>query len=290
VSVEEDKSPDNGGGDSLFPVRESLIPKGTRRRAFFEERARRRRLYQLLAAFSVGAAFVGAIIGSQGPSEALPPNDTLEGEGEGAAARSYSDLRAEHFGPNADIYKGAFALIRNGGPGFSDPVVQSEKQRREALDRRAKRRAYAGAPPTIPHSIQEKDPSACMACHGEGGEIAGLRIAPLSHQYLTMCTQCHATSREEDPEIANLSETFGKNNFQRLDEPGSGDRAWEGAPPRIPHAVFMRENCESCHGLKGEPGLRSTHPQRENCEQCHAPSSKFDQAGPPVFGEWPPAL
>ncbi|HRC56557.1 MAG TPA: hypothetical protein PKU97_11575, partial [Kofleriaceae bacterium] len=72
--------------------------------------------------------------------------------------------------------------------------------------------------------------------------------------------------------------------FVGLPAPGRGERAWPGAPPTIPHTTWMRERCDSCHGVWGASGLRSTHPWRQSCTQCHAPAAALDQR--PV---WSPA-
>ena len=47
------------------------------------------------------------------------------------------------------------------------------------------------------------------------------------------------------------------------------NRAFSGAPPTIPHRVFMRDNCISCHGPTGYHEYRTTHPNRTQCMQCH---------------------
>ena len=47
-------------------------------------------------------------------------------------------------------------------------------------------RAYAGAPPTIPHRTLMREN--CMSCHGEGGTSA----IHTSHPDRQSCTQCHA--------------------------------------------------------------------------------------------------
>jgi len=54
-------------------------------------------------------------------------------------------------------------------------------------------RAWAGAPPVIPHSVQLR--GECNACHGILGR-EGLRT---SHPWRQSCTQCHALSQERDP-------------------------------------------------------------------------------------------
>lgn len=49
------------------------------------------------------------------------------------------------------------------------------------------------------------------------------------------------------------------------------NRAFEGAPPTIPHTIEGREDCLMCHkdGIGGAP--KASHPERLNCDQCHVP-------------------
>jgi cytochrome c-type protein NapB len=72
----------------------------------------------------------------------------------------------------------------------------------------------------------------------------------------------------------NTERVFQANDFEPLRQdlrPGS--RAHPGAPPVIPHKVFMRENCLSCHsGPGGREEIRTTHPERTRCMQCHVGS------------------
>lgn len=183
------------------------------------------------------------------------------------------------------MYDGAFARLRDQGPSVNDEVVQTAEEREAVLGQRRERRAYAGAPPTIPHSVQQKDPAACLACHSSGAQIAGKRAPAMSHREYTMCTQCHAMQRTENEHVAQLGEYPDalEHGFEGLHEPSQGSRAYQGAPPTMPHPLFMRENCSSCHGVHGALGMRSTHPERQNCQQCHAESAPFDQAAVPPF-------
>jgi cytochrome c-type protein NapB len=66
------------------------------------------------------------------------------------------------------------------------------------------------------------------------------------------------------------------NSFAGFPSPDQGPRAWDIAPPQIPHRTFMRERCESCHGVNGRDAIRSSHPYRQSCEQCHAASAEKD--------------
>lgn len=70
------------------------------------------------------------------------------------------------------------ALTDNGFVG-SSPAVHGE-------------RAWAGAPPTIPHATNMR--SQCQSCHGPGG-LHGVRS---THPWRQSCTQCHVPSAALD--------------------------------------------------------------------------------------------
>lgn len=142
-----------------------------------------------------------------------------------------------------------------------------------ALATRALNRAFNGAPPTVPHPIDQVSTQSCMACHGEGFATSTLRASKMSHQFLENCTQCHV---EQNPQHMEGKE-FRETTFVGLPAPTEGPRAYPGAPPQIPHTTWMRVDCLSCHGPAGAFGIRTTHPWRDNCLQCHAPSSELDQ-------------
>lgn len=152
------------------------------------------------------------------------------------------------------------------------------QQREEALLFRQQRRAYDGAPPVVPHPIDQISPASCLACHGEGKQIKD-RIAPkMSHGFMHNCTQCHVPSGGTEIKLAGeASAPLSSNEFNGVPSPGKGQRAYAGAPPTIPHSTLMRGNCASCHGTKGAFGLRTPHPWQQSCTQCHAPSAELDQ-------------
>jgi len=132
---------------------------------------------------------------------------------------------------------------------------------------RADGRAYDGAPPVIPHIAS----GACATCHdADGSEIAGVGVAPASPHgradgAFTRCRQCH---------VRPVTDTsFVASRFNGLPQgPWPGGRATPGAPPTIPHALQMRENCLTCHaGPASRVEIRTTHPERVRCRQCHVP-------------------
>jgi hypothetical protein len=56
----------------------------------------------------------------------------------------------------------------------------------------------------------------------------------------------------------------------RRKESFEGPRLYDGAPPVMPHPLFMRETCIACHtGPGARPEIRTSHPERRRCAQCH---------------------
>jgi len=135
---------------------------------------------------------------------------------------------------------------------------------------RADRRAYDGAPPTIPH-----DPfgAGCDNCHNaRGRSVSGVGFAPASPHEGTQyaagtirCRQCHV--------FRTTDASFVGSTYEGIPQDlAAGDRATPGAPPRIPHRILMRENCAACHeGPGAREAIRTSHPERVRCRQCHVP-------------------
>lgn len=148
-----------------------------------------------------------------------------------------------------------------------------------ALDARATRRAYDGAPPTIPHEIDQLSVAACMSCHSTEATltIGSKRPATISHPYFSNCTQCHVPAeglrRFTEAERTRL---IVPSAFEGTAPAGPGTRAYPGAPPTVPHQLWMRQNCMSCHGPGREQAIRTSHPSRQSCLQCHAPNATLD--------------
>jgi cytochrome c-type protein NapB len=150
------------------------------------------------------------------------------------------------------------------------PVPGGDGAVKSAASFRADRRAYDGAPPTIPHASFGMT---CSACHNPLGQsVAGVGFAPASPHDGTdvtgrtqRCTQCHV--------FATTDDVFVASEFAGLPQDlKAGGRATPGAPPTIPHRILMRENCLACHdgpGIREE--IRTSHPERRRCRQCHVP-------------------
>ena len=136
-------------------------------------------------------------------------------------------------------------------------------------------RAYEGAPPTIPHAVDQASAGECMACHEDGLAIRGQSASAVPHDAFASCTQCHVVQDTPVPGEA-LAYELADNRFVGMAAPGDGARYWAGGPPLIPHTTRMRENCDSCHGPAGSDPLVTPHPERQSCSQCHAPSAELE--------------
>ncbi len=153
----------------------------------------------------------------------------------------------------------------------------SEGNRAAALALRASRRAFDGAPPTVPHPIQQDSTAGCLACHAQGLIVKDRIASKISHPHFANCTQCHVPALGPGiPYEASLTVPFTTSTFVGS-TPQPGTRAQPDAPPSIPHPTAMRSDCLSCHGPNGAQGLRTPHPNRQSCVQCHAPSAELEQ-------------
>jgi cytochrome c-type protein NapB len=186
-------------------------------------------------------------------------------------AKAYSDMQTIHASRKA-AQQSRLSDLKS----TVDPLAEftiSEAEKLFALQLRSLNRAFNGAPPTVPHPIEQTTVESCLACHGEGLKSETLRASKMSHQFLANCTQCHVESNS----LHLPASAFVGTTFVGLPAPLGGPKAYDGAPPQIPHTTWMRVDCMSCHGLNGVQGIRTTHPWRQNCQQCHAPSAESEQ-------------
>lgn len=264
----------------------------------------------------VAVALAGLLLGFGRPQPGWQPPEVHRPEAPASAlpAVPYLQMDGKERGPNR-LYQSHLSTLVQHRPDPMAPVQTDPVLRAEVVARRAARRAYAGAPPTIPHPVDANDVASCYQCHGEGTVIDTVVAPKISHQRYTNCTQCHAlgsggataavgphvplsgspaASTPPDPPgfRLNVMPDFGvENRFAGQVSNGKGSRAYAGAPPTVPHPLNMRENCTACHGTLGLDGLKTPHPWRVNCLQCHVPDAKLDQrAGgdpspPPWAGE-----
>lgn len=146
-------------------------------------------------------------------------------------------------------------------PGMDD---RSARTLAEAYERRA----FPGAPPSIPHPVAAELATGelCLSCHGQGGWTPKFEAyAPVTpHPQLGACQQCHVATK--------VSDTFRASTFEAPSPPALGQAALPTSPPPVPHELRMRESCASCHaGPSAPPEIRTDHPERVGCLQCHVP-------------------
>jgi len=188
-------------------------------------------------------------------------------------ARSYRDLAAAPLSINADWHP-SLETLKFEKPGLFDRVERTPEMKSVALADRSANRAYDGAPPVVPHPVDQQSAANCLACHRDGLRVGDRVATKISHAHFNGCTQCHVESRNSSPVP---DEPFTTNTFAGMQRSGAGTRALIGSPPVMPHTTWLREDCLSCHGLVARAGLRTTHPWLSNCTQCHAPSSELDR-------------
>ncbi len=225
----------------------------------------------------VGAGFFVGVRGTNGGGSLR--TDVPSGVTQVPTARGYGDARLRRYGPNAGMYVGAFEALAPKAD-LTAQVVQTDEEHTAALAKRKLRRAYDGAPPTIPHRVLQMGPLDCTTCHAGGVQLGALKAPKISHPSFQSCTQCHVVMDDPRPGVLNGAPIVKtENGFAGLPSWGKGSRAWLGAPPTIPHPTLMRGDCASCHGATGTQGIKSTHPRRQSCTQCHVSSAVNDQHG-----------
>jgi nitrate reductase (cytochrome), electron transfer subunit len=244
------------------------------------------RAVSVVAAAAMAAAVIGFFTGVRRvpePRGYLVPDRVPAAEG-ALEAPTHGELGVRRMGDNRTRHPAGLAALVADRPPLTEEVEPSPEARRAALERRARQRAYDGAPPTIPHPIEQRGYPSCMTCHAEGMRVFGKSAPPMSHPELGSCTQCHVVEQRPVPTEAPLAGGPPTDTlFVGAVDPGPGERAWPGAPPTIPHRTHMRERCGSCHGVLAS-GLRTSHPWRQSCAQCHAPSAGLDQRPPVPLG------
>jgi nitrate reductase (cytochrome), electron transfer subunit len=205
-------------------------------------------------------------------------------------AKGYAEQRRLQDGPNAGWQSDLSKLVQPAADYHALTNV-TDAERSVALQERAARRAYDGAPPVVPHPIEQHSAASCLSCHGPGLVIKDKVASKMSHAEYASCTQCHVPSVGSRIPLTEpaLLEPLAENRFVGMNAPLKGDRAWAQAPPTIPHPTQMRADCLSCHGPQGLYGLRTPHPERHSCQQCHVPSAEMEQRHffPAIAGEPP---
>lgn len=194
-------------------------------------------------------------------------------------APSYLALRDRNLQPNHD-WKQHTDQLPQAKIADSETLLLSPEEQEEQRIARAILRAYDGAPPVVPHPINQRSAASCLACHGKPVLVDKKLVTQISHPSYSQCLQCHAAGTGPANPWTQVAGSFKPDRVQshfvghRSDQGGA--RSYEGAPAIIPHTTWMRENCMSCHGPGGSSPLRTSHPSRQSCVQCHAADSSLD--------------
>lgn len=245
-----------------------------------------KRLASIFFAVVIAVAFVGYFVGimdgvpqaaglQEAPLGDAYPRGTETQDSKLIPATNYANISRAGKG-STDHLQAAVQHLPQVNYDLFAPVQPDPAAKAASAKVRASRRAYNGAPPVIPHQVENTTDAACYACHSAGMQLEGRQASVMSHEFLTNCRQCHAPPPPKPFQDAEVSVA---SDFVGLPAPGAGARAFPGAPPTIPHSRWMRERCNACHGgPHGWSGMETTHPWRTNCTQCHAPSAELDQA------------
>lgn len=247
-----------------------------------------KKLAPVLLAIVFTAAVSGYFMGLQQTSSALggsgqavngAPTQTPAAQAASAVPRaaSYGELAEARLKANSN-WTNTLAMLVQPPLDLFAPVQTNPTLRLEAIQARAGRRAYDGAPPVVPHPVEQVAAASCLACHAQGLVVKD-RIAPrVSHPHYTSCTQCHVPAGGIGLTANVEFDEFGMpNSFVGAQPISRGNRAGPYAPPTIPHPTWMRQDCNACHGPMGVHGLRTPHPWQVSCTQCHVPSALLDQ-------------
>lgn len=239
--------------------------------------ARSLRLWQVGLLAAVALAVVGFFTGTRGIPERGGYHHSVGGETASARAPKQRDMAEHRYGARRAAQEQAFSALRTPPRALTDSVALDADAYAHAVSERSLGRAYDGAPPTIPHAVDQRGAPACLTCHADGMRVDDKIARPLSHAPLSNCLQCHTTRSAGVPLREPLPHQVAEQTtFEGLARSGPGERAWPGAPPQMPHKSFMRERCTSCHGVWAT-GLASSHPYRQSCTQCHAPAASSEQ-------------
>jgi nitrate reductase (cytochrome), electron transfer subunit len=225
----------------------------------------------VLGAVALGLGFVGYWLGMNHRAEVqrASTKPTKVASVALAPAPRYHEMTAIKAGANRE-WISTFADLKQQTPKLFDPVIRTPEMKQAALVDRLRTRAFDGAPPAIPHPIEQQSAATCLVCHAQGMKLGEKIATRVSHPHYSSCTQCHVETVNGSPiQTAEVGVTEIKNEFAGVLRSGPGSRAMPGAPPMIPHSLHLRNDCLSCHGLVARPGLRTTHPWLHNCVQCH---------------------
>lgn len=209
-------------------------------------------------------------------ASAYADREKATGSEDAPLAVSYSQLASAGFSPNTG-WTNSLANLPTAPDSRQPAEPLTADQKLQIIADRADRRAYNGAPPVVPHPVDQLSSQSCLSCHGPDATllVAGTHPPRMSHGLYSSCTQCHVPTKSPQPKLTatGFGLTPPPNTFAGKPRSGPGTRAYPGAPQTIPHPTFMRENCTACHGAGKPHALTTPHLDRQSCTQCHAAPS-----------------
>ena len=159
------------------------------------------RVGHILAACAISVAGVGVVTAYNTDLPVRRPPMAATRYPGLARAPTYVEERQRHH-DNRLRHPGNLRVMVARAQELSDAGAPTEEEHAQAIARRAERRAYDGAPPTVPHPVAQRDGPACLTCHGEGMRVA-TQVAPaICHTTHANCLQCHVASESPVPGVA----------------------------------------------------------------------------------------
>ena len=159
-----------------------------------------RRLLNVWLAVALGVSALGFVVGlrtMQAPEAPATSERLIFDISSARPPTAYPALREAS--ARAEAVTGDLDALRSGIPDRGAEAAQVDPRsearlRPEARRLRAERRAYDGAPPTIPHPIAERNAVACMSCHVDGLKLVDKIAPPMPHKAYASCVQCHVAA------------------------------------------------------------------------------------------------
>jgi cytochrome c-type protein NapB len=137
-------------------------------------------------AFAVVGYFVGILDGvpqvdAAPVAESLLPEHAKAADSDRSTATipavSYGQMRRRVTGPTGNWQQSLQQIPQPQIDLFAE-IKPSEAEKLVSTQIRASRRAFNGAPPVIPHAVENTSDAACYACHGQGMGFAGAGVRP----------------------------------------------------------------------------------------------------------------
>ena len=154
-------------------------------------------LRDVAVAVAIGAAVAGFLFRTQVSPNAAQVSELPENAGarpvRAAPVPKYADMPQRwRRAPEIEVELPGVAQTPAAATVTGAPATAADRV--HTFEKRSGR-AFDGAPPVVPHRIDQRDPAACLACH-QAGRVIGVgarrRVATqVNHVELTNCFQCH---------------------------------------------------------------------------------------------------